>query len=42
MTGVFQMSDRELADGPVGLASHKRGRPSNRKRGEIFRTTAYR
>jgi hypothetical protein len=77
MTGVIQMSDRELtrlrvmidladdrltvdaaatltglgrrqiyrlrrafsADGPVGLASRKRGRPSNRKRGETFRAT---
>jgi Winged helix-turn helix len=27
------------ADGPAGLASRKRGRPSNRKRGETFRAT---
>jgi hypothetical protein len=26
-------------DGPAGLASRKRGRPSNRKRGETFRAT---
>ena len=28
-----------LADGPAGLASRKRGRPSNRRRGEVFRAT---
>ena len=27
------------ADGPAGLASRKRGRPSNRRRGEVFRAT---
>ena len=27
------------ADGPAGLASRKRGRPSNRKYGETFRAT---
>jgi hypothetical protein len=36
---IYRLRRAFSADGPSGLASRKRGRPSNRKRGEIFRAT---
>ena len=36
---IYRVRRAFSADGPAGLASRKRGRPSNRKRGEIFRAT---
>ena len=36
---VFRLRRSFEADGPSGLASRKRGRASNRKRGEAFRRT---
>ncbi len=36
---VFRLRRGFSADGAAGLASRKRGRPSNRKRGETFRAT---
>ena len=34
---IYRLRRAFSADGPAGLASRKRGRPSNRKRGETFR-----
>jgi Helix-turn-helix domain len=36
---IYRLRRIFSADGPAGLASRKRGRPSNRKRGETFRAT---
>jgi hypothetical protein len=36
---VYRLRQVFSADGPAGLASRKRGRPSNRKHGESFRAT---
>ena len=36
---IYRLRRAFSADGPAGLASRKRGRPSNRKRGETFRAT---
>src|SRR5271157_2495029 len=36
---IYRLRRVFSADGPAGLASRKRGRPSNRKRGESFRAT---
>jgi hypothetical protein len=36
---IYRLRWAFSADGPAGLASRKRGRPSNRKRGETFRAT---
>src|SRR6202453_5509717 len=36
---IYRLRRAFSADGPAGLASRKRGRPSNRKRGESFRAT---
>src|SRR5580704_16633873 len=36
---IYRLRRIFSADGPAGLASRKRGRPSNRKRGETFRRT---
>jgi hypothetical protein len=36
---IYRLCRAFSADGPAGLASRKRGRPSNRKLGETFRTT---
>jgi hypothetical protein len=36
---LFRLRRAFEADGPSGLRSRKRGRPSNRKRGETFRRT---
>ena len=39
---IYRLRRAFLADGAAGLASRKRGRPSNRKRGETFRATVLR
>ena len=36
---IFRLRRAFVADGPSALASRKRGRPSNRQRGETFRRT---
>src|ERR1700677_5233971 len=36
---IYRLHRVFSADGPAGLASRKRGRPSNRKHGESFRAT---
>src|SRR3984893_18414987 len=36
---IYRLRRIFSADGPAGLASRKRGRPSNRKFGETFRAT---
>ena len=36
---IYRLRRVFSADGPAGLSSRKRGRPSNRKRGESFRAT---
>lgn len=36
---IYRLCRAFSADGPAGLASRKRGRPSNRKHGETFRAT---
>jgi hypothetical protein len=36
---IYRLRRAFSADGPAGLASRKRGRPSNPKRGETFRAT---
>ena len=36
---IYRLRRIFSADGPAGLASRKRGRPSNRKYGETFRAT---
>jgi transposase len=36
---IYRLRRAFSADGPAGLASRKRGRSSNRKRGETFRAT---
>ena len=36
---IYRLRRIFSADGPAGLASRKRGRPSNRKHGETFRAT---
>jgi Winged helix-turn helix len=36
---IYRLRRAFSADGPAGLTSRKRGRPSNRKRGETFRAT---
>ena len=36
---IYRLRRAFSADAPAGLASRKRGRPSNRKRGETFRAT---
>src|ERR1700731_1378269 len=36
---IYRLRRIFSADGPAGLASRKRGRPNNRKRGETFRAT---
>jgi Helix-turn-helix domain len=36
---LYRLRRAFSADGPAGLASRKRGRPSNRKHGESFRAT---
>ena len=39
---IYRLRQTFAADGPAGLASRKRGRPSNRKHGPIFRATVLR
>jgi hypothetical protein len=39
---IYRLRRIFSADGPAGLASRKRGRPSNRKYGETFRATVLR
>src|SRR3954470_20229885 len=39
---IYRLRHALAVDGPAGLASRKRGRPSNRKHGEIFRAMVLR
>src|SRR3954469_4449153 len=39
---IYRLRRALAVDGPAGLASRKRGRPSNRKHGEIFRAMVLR